>query len=182
MSISLSQLQTVFTANKSGCAKYIDAINSACEKYNITSPLRIAAFIAQIGHESCQLFYVREIWGPTKAQLGYEGRADLGNTCRGDGKWFMGRGFIQITGRANYTQLAADLGIDCVNHPELLEQPQYAAMSAGWFWDQKGLNALADQKQFITITKRINGGTNGLEDRQLLYNRALAMFENQGEE
>ena len=84
----------------------------------------------------------------------------------------MGSGLIQITGRANYTQVAHDLNIDCVNHPELLRQPEYATLSAAWFWDSRKLNFYADKQDFITITKRINGGVNGLEDRQAIYEKA----------
>lgn len=121
----------------------------------------MAAFIAQIGHESGQLVYVREIWGPTPAQTKYEGRADLGNTVPGDGLKCRGRGLIQITGRANYAACGEALGLDLINHPELLEQPQYACMSAAWFWATKGLNTLADAGDFDRITKRINGWLNG---------------------
>jgi len=170
--ISLSQLQQIFTANPNGCAKYADAINMACAKFSINTPLRIAAFLAQIGHESGQLVYVREIWGPTAVQKGYEGRADLGNTQPGDGRKYLGRGFIQITGRANYQKLSEDLNTDFITSPQLLEQPEYAAMSAGWFWNEHNLNVLADKAQFITITRRINGGTNGLAARQALYAKA----------
>jgi len=170
--ISLEQLQQIFSTNRKGCIRYIDAINQACARYSINTPLRLSAFLAQIGHESGQLIYVREIWGPTKAQKGYEGRADLGNTQPGDGQKYLGRGFIQITGRANYQKLSDDLNTDFISSPQLLEQPGHAAMSAGWFWDQKGLNALADREQFITITRRINGGTNGLNERQALYGKA----------
>ena len=132
----------------------------------------MAAFIAQIGHESGQLQYVREIWGPTAAQLRYEGRADLGNTVTGDGSRYRGRGLIQITGRANYAACGEALGIDLINHPELLEQPQYACLSAAWFWAMKGLNTLADAGEFNTVTRRINGGLNGLADRLSLWVKA----------
>lgn len=112
------------------------------------------AFIAQIGHESGQLRYVREIWGPTAAQHGDEGREDLGNTVAGDGRRYCGRGLIQIT------------------HPELLEFPQHAAVAVAWFWKQNGLNDLVDRDQFNIITRRINGGLNGLADRLELWDRA----------
>jgi putative chitinase len=136
----------------------------------------MAAFIAQIGHESGQLQYVREIWGPTPSQAKYEGRADLGNTVKGDGSKYRGRGLIQITGRANYAACGEALGLDLVNQPELLELPQHAAMSAAWFWKQKGLNELADKDQFNTITRRINGGLNGLQDRLDIWGRARAVL------
>ncbi|MCF5226658.1 glycoside hydrolase family 19 protein, partial [Pseudomonas syringae] len=148
----------------------------AMSKYQIVTPLRIAAFIAQVGHESGQLRYVREIWGPTTPQRGYEGRKDLGNTVAGDGSKYRGRGLIQVTGRANYEESGEALGLDLIDHPELLELPQHAAMSAEWFWHRAALNSLADKGDFLTITRRINGGTNGLADRQVLYARALEVL------
>jgi putative chitinase len=147
------------------------------QHYQIIGPKRMAAFIAQIGHESGQLQFVREIWGPTPAQAKYEGRADLGNTVKGDGSRYRGRGLIQITGRANYVACGEALGLDLANQPELLELPQHAAMSAAWFWKQKGLNDLADKDQFNTITRRINGGLNGLQDRLEIWTRARAVLE-----
>lgn len=182
MKITLAQLQHLFAANRSGCVKFVDAINAACEKYRINTPLRLAAFLAQIGHESGQLVYVRELWGPTREQVAYEGRSDLGNTEPGDGRRFLGRGLIQITGRANYQHISDDLGIDFVGNPQLLEQPEYAALSAGWFWDCGNLNHLADQQLFVAITRSINGGINGLADRKALYNAAIGLFTNQDEE
>ena len=148
---------------------FVPVLNTAMGKYGIVTKLRIAAFIAQVGHESGQLRYVREIWGPTAQQAGYEGRADLGNTGKGDGSKYRGRGLIQITGRANYAACREALGLDLIDKPELLELPQYAAMSAAWFWSTKGLNTLADQGEFVKITRRINGGINGIEDRLALY-------------
>ena len=145
-------------------------------QYSIDTPARIAAFIAQVGHESGQLRYVREIWGPTAQQAGYEGRADLGNTVKGDGSRYLGRGLIQITGRANYTACGEALGLDLINHPDFLELPQHAAMSAAWFWSTRGLNVLADRGDFVKITRRINGGLTGLDDRQALYDRALKVL------
>ena len=95
---------------------------------------------------------------------------------KGDGFKYRGRGLIQITGRANYAACGEALGLDLVNEPELLEQPQHAAMSAAWFWSSRGLNTLADQGDLLKITKRINGGTNGLADRQALYGKALKVL------
>ena len=119
---------------------------------------------------------MKEIWGPTKAQARYEGRADLGNTQPGDGSKFRGRGLIQITGRSNYKTCGEALGLDLITQPELLEKPQHACMSAVWFWATRGLNTLADEGKFDTITSRINGGLNGLADRQALYARALKVL------
>jgi putative chitinase len=145
-------------------------------RYGIVGTARVAAFIAQVGHESGQLRYVREIWGPTAQQAGYEGRSDLGNTVKGDGSRYRGRGLIQVTGRSNYAACGEALGLDLINKPELLELPQNASMSAAWFWSTRGLNTLADQGEFVKITRRINGGVNGLADRQALYEKALKVL------
>ncbi|WP_428553082.1 glycoside hydrolase family 19 protein [Pseudomonas edaphica] len=155
---------------------FVPVLNTAMGRYGIVGTLRVSAFIAQVGHESGQLRYVREIWGPTAQQARYEGRADLGNTVKGDGFKFRGRGLIQITGRANYAACGEALGLDLINQPTLLELPQHAAMSAAWFWSTRGLNTLADQKDFAKITKRINGGLTGQADRQELYDRALKVL------
>ncbi|WHT78578.1 glycoside hydrolase family 19 protein [Pseudomonas rhodesiae] len=176
MSITEQQLLQILPNAGRSAGVFIPALNTAMNRYAIVNRLRIAAFIAQVGHESGQLRYVREIWGPTAQQAGYEGRADLGNTVKGDGFKYRGRGLIQITGRANYAACGEALGLDLVNQPELLEQPQHAAMSAAWFWSSRGLNTLADQSDFLKITKRINGGTNGLVDRQALYDKALKVL------
>lgn len=148
---------------------WADPLSAAMALYAIDSAARQAAFIAQIGHESGRLVYVRELWGPTPSQEGYEGRADLGNVQKGDGFKYRGRGLIQVTGRNNYQRCGNALGLDLVNSPELLEQPSNAALSAAWFWNIHGLNELADIGDFNTITRRINGGLNGLQDRLALY-------------
>lgn len=153
-------------------AQWVPALQAACDHYEINTPLRAAAFLAQIGHESMGLSCTREIWGPTPAQTHYEGRADLGNTEQGDGKRFMGRGLIQITGRRNYTLAGVALDLDLMNHPELLEQTPNAAMSAGWYWFNRYLNGYADVGQLDRITRIINGGTNGAAQRLALYDAA----------
>lgn len=172
MPITAQQLLQILPNARSQAGVFASVLNVAMLRYQIIGPKRMAAFIAQIGHESGQLQYVREIWGPTAAQLRYEGRADLGNTVADDGSRYRGRGLIQITGRANYAACGEALGIDLINHPELLEQPQYACLSAAWFWATKGLNTLADAGEFNTITRRINGGLNGLVDRLNLWAKA----------
>lgn len=106
----------------------------------------------------------------------YEGRVDLGNVNFGDGVKYKGRGLIQVTGRANYAQVEKDLKIPCVENPELLESPENAALTAGWFWDSRKLNELADNSDFLRITKKINGGVNGIKDREELYGRALKVL------
>lgn len=172
MPITEQQLLRILPNAGRQAGVFVPVLNTAMSKYGIVTIARIAAFIAQVGHESGQLRYVREIWGPTAQQAGYEGRADLGNTVKGDGSKYRGRGLIQITGRANYAACGEALGLDLINQPELLEQPQHAAMSAAWFWSTKGLNTLADKGEFVKITRRVNGGVNGLEDRQRLYAQA----------
>ncbi|WP_439864560.1 glycoside hydrolase family 19 protein [Pseudomonas antarctica] len=172
MPITEQQLLQILPNAGRQAGVFVSALNVAMNRYAIIGAPRVAAFIAQIGHESGQLRYVREIWGPTAQQLGYEGRADLGNTVKGDGSRYRGRGLIQVTGRANYKACGEALGLDLVNQPELLEQPQHAAMSAAWFWSTRGLNTLADNGEFAKITRRINGGLTDQDDRLLLWERA----------
>lgn len=176
MSITLQQLLQILPNAGPVASVFVPVLNAAIVRYQIIGSKRVAAFIAQIGHESDQLKYVKEIWGPTAAQARYEGRKDLGNTVAGDGSKYRGRGLIQITGRANYMACGEALGIDLIKQPELLEKPQHACMSAAWFWASRGLNTLADAGRFDQITQRINGGQNGAEDRQALYARALKVL------
>ncbi|PMX27596.1 MULTISPECIES: glycoside hydrolase family 19 protein [unclassified Pseudomonas] len=176
MPITEQQLLLILPNAGRQAGVFVPVLNTAMSKYGIVTPMRIAAFIAQVGHESGQLRWVREIWGPTAQQAGYEGRADLDNTVQGDGFKYRGRGLIQITGRANYTACGEALGLDLVSQPTLLEQPQHAAMSAAWFWSTRGLNTLADQGELVKITRRINGGLNGQDDRQALYDKALKVL------
>lgn len=176
MPITEQQLLQILPNAGRNAGVFVPALNTAMNRYGIVGTSRASAFIAQVGHESGQLQWVREIWGPTAQQAGYEGRADLGNTVKGDGFRYRGRGLIQITGRANYVACGEALGLDLVNQPVLLEQPQYAAMSAAWFWSTRGLNTLADQGQFVKITRRINGGLTGQDDRQALYDKALEVL------
>jgi putative chitinase len=104
------------------------------------------------------------------------GRINLGNTDAGDGHRFIGRGLKQLTGRDNYARCGAALWLDLTNSPELLLQPQHAAMSAGWFWSVNGLNAIADLGDVLLMTRRINGGTNGLAQREALWQNGLRAF------
>jgi putative chitinase len=172
-------------AQATGCSpmraeNWLPSIAAAMSEFGIDTPARAAAFLAQIGHESGHLQYTRELWGPTPAQAGYEGRVDLGNTTPGDGYLYRGRGLIQITGRANYR--ACTIGLrqslpdvpDFEDQPGLLEGPKWAARSAAWYWRQHGCNEMADAGQFTALTRRINGGTNGLDDRVALWEAAQA--------
>lgn len=147
--------------------RYFDYLNETFLEYDIDTPLRLAAFCAQVSHESVSFKHVEEI----ASGEAYEGRADLGNTQKGDGKLYKGRGLLQITGRANYEELSDDLGEDFVSSPKLLLEPKWAALSAGWFWNTRNLNMWADKGDFRKITRIINGGYNGWESRITLYLR-----------
>ena len=147
----------------SRAALWAPFLDVAMAEFGITEPADKAMFLAQIGHESGSLRYVREVWGPTESQRRYEGRLDLGNTEPGDGKRFMGRGPPQLTGRGNYRACGKALGFDLEAAPELLELPHNGARAAGWFWQSRGLSRFALDLE--GATRRINGGLNGLADR-----------------
>ena len=147
-------------------------VNATFETFDINTTLRMSHFLAQVMHESGGFRWLREIWGPTDTQLRYEGRSDLGNTEPSDGKRFMGRGLIQLTGRANYKEFSEAIGVDCLDKPALLESSPYAVLAAGWYWHTRRLNELADEDGIRRTTRRINGGLNGLEDRIRYLDRA----------
>ena len=161
-------LQSIMPYAKARIPSFIAPLNAAMQEYHINSPLRQAAFIAQIAHESGELRYVEEI----ASGAAYEGRKDLGNTQPGDGMRYKGRGLIQITGRNNYAECGKALGVDLITNPELLETNGLACRSAAWFWASRGLNDLADKGDFKRITKRINGGLNGYQERLAYHARA----------
>lgn len=150
--------------------RFVEPLNRHMQAFGIDTLLRIRQFIAQIAHESGEFRYVQEI----ASGQAYEGRRDLGNTQPGDGVKFKGRGLIQITGRSNYQRCSLALFGDkrLLDKPELLEQPDYAVRSACWFWKANSLNALADKDDIRAVTRRINGGFNGIEHRAQLYERA----------
>lgn len=141
------------------------------------TPARLANFIGQTAHESSNYRCMREIWGPTDAQRRYEGRRDLGNTQPGDGKRFMGRGILQITGRANYTEMAMRTGEPLVEQPELAERPDIAVLTACIFWRSRRINDAVDAGLEDKVTRIINGGTNGIEDRRAKVAKAKALLE-----
>lgn len=146
--------------------EFYGPIKAACIEFDINTPKRVAHFIAQTGHETGGFVWLREIWGPTPAQRRYEGRADLGNTKPGDGSRFRGRGLIHVTGRYNYQAVSDALGINFVAQPELLEHPEHAARASAYWWKSNGCNALADTGDVEAVTRRVNGGLNGLADRK----------------
>lgn len=170
--------------------KWLEWLNFTCRKYEIVTNIRKAHFVAQLSHESNWFRNLEEnlnysanglmsIWGsrfpdlaiaqqyarnPQKiANKVYGGR--MGNTEEGDGWKFHGRGLIQLTGRENYKRCGDAIGIDLTASPELLLTEKYACLSAGWYWNKKGLNELADANDYEGITKRINGGMTGAMDR-----------------
>jgi len=176
MSITPQQLLQILPNAGPKAGVFAPVLNAAMGKFGIVTPARQAAFIAQVGHESGQLRYVREL-GNDKYLSKYDTgtlAARLGNTpaADGDGQKYCGRGLIQITGRANYKACGEALGLDLLNHPELLEQPQHAAASAAWFWHSRGLNSRADLGDIAGITRKINGGSNGIAERVALWERA----------
>lgn len=146
------------------------ALAAALSAGSITTPLRIAHFLAQIAHES-DGFAALEEYASGSA---YEGRADLGNTQAGDGPLFKGRSPIMLTGRANYRAAGADLGVDLEGSPQLAAKPDIALRIAVWFWNSRTLSPIADRDDLVTITRRINGGTNGLASRRAYLAKAKA--------
>lgn len=182
MSITEQQLQSIMPNARRQAGVFVSALNAAMAHRQINTPKRQAAFLAQVGHESGQLQYVRELGGDQYLSKYDTGNlaAKLGNTpiADGDGQRYRGRGLIQVTGHDNYLRCSLALFGDerLLRTPELLELPQWAAESAAWFWSVNGLNALADQSEFNTITRRINGGLNGLQDRLELWGRARAVL------
>jgi putative chitinase len=182
--------------------KYFPALAAAMEEFEINSPKRMAMFLAQCAHESSYFRMTRENLNysadglrkifpkyfkdrdaneynrqPEKiANVVYASRMGNGDEDSGDGWRFCGRGFIQLTGRSNYTACGTALGVDLINNPQYLESPEGAARSAAWFWHKNGLNKYADADDIVSCTKRVNGGTIGLEDRKEIWEEALEAF------
>jgi len=184
-------------------AKWLEPLNETFAKYDISTPVRQAYFIGQCAHESNNFTRLEEglnysasrlmaVWpsrfpsldvanqyanNPEKlANFVYAGRLGNGNEESGDGWRYHGRGVIQLTGKDNYANCGSGLGVDLLGSPNLLIDPQYAVLSAGWFWNKKGLNALADAGDLDTMTKRINGGLLGLDDRKAKIAKALSIL------
>lgn len=168
---------------KANAEKYLPWLNKYMSEFGITSRLRVCHFLAQILHESGHLRYVREIASGAAYDTGTLA-VKLGNTPEkdGDGQRYKGRGLIQLTGRANYMAFQNWLWSigkdeDIYNHPEKLEQPEYAVLSAVYFWNSRDLNKLADKDMLTAITKRINGGTNGYDERLKLLGNAKKVIK-----
>lgn len=205
MPITEQQLLRILPNAGRQAGVFVPALNAAMNRYAIVSPLRIAAFIAQVGHESGQLARLVEnlnygaeglmkTWSsrfdlvrataaarkPEQiANIVYAGR--MGNSAPGDGWKYRGRGLIQVTGKNNYAACGDALSADLIGNPELLEQPQYAALSAAWYWSANGLNTLADAGDIQNIGSLINTGSkgrvpNGAADRLALYQAAVKVL------
>lgn len=182
MPITTQQLLQILPNAGAKAGVFASAMSLAMDRYQINTRLRMAAFIAQVGHESGQFRYVRELGGDqylSKYDTGPLAKR-LGNTpeADGDGQKYRGRGLIQITGRDNYLACSRALFGDdrLLRTPELLEQAEWACKSAAWFWNSRNLNALADASNFNGITRRINGGLNGLAERLAFYSAALKVL------
>jgi len=189
-------------------SKYYSGILLTLDKFEINTPERQAAFLSQCAHESANFSRVvenlnyssdalRSVWPrqfPTKeiansyhrkpeliANRAYANRMGNGPESSGDGWKYRGRGFIQITGKYNYRLCGDFLQMDLLSCPELLQEDPAAVLSAGWFWSINNLNILADQEDILSITRRINGGTHGLDDRKTKYSNAIKIFKNTGD-
>jgi putative chitinase len=145
-----------------------DAMLAAC----VDTPARIAMWLAQWGHETGSFRYLEELADGSA----YEGRADLGNTQAGDGRRFKGRGVPMLTGRANYAAFSRAMDCDFVAEPELVARPQWAFRAAGWYWTGRDLNPLADARDIRAVTRKINGGFNGLQQRAAIFATALGVL------
>lgn len=184
-------------------AKWLKPLEDTFAKYDINTPKRQAAFIGQCAHESNNFKTLEEnlnysagalmrTW-PSRfpdantaekyafhpqaiANKVYGGRMGNGVEETDDGWKYHGRGLIQLTGKENYGNCGSGIGVDLLGNPGLLSTPEYAALSAGWFWNKKGLNSLADAQDYDTMTKRINGGTLGLDDRKAKIAKALSVL------
>ena len=182
-------------------AEWLEPLNDTFQRYDITTPLRMAAFIGQCHHESGGFNTLHENLNYSAAGLCktwpsrfptledaqpynrnpdmiankvYSGR--MGNTEDGDGALYIGRGCIQLTGKTSYTLAGDALGVDFMHSPDLVAVPKYAALTAGWFWNKRGLNKEADAKDYTGMTKKINGGIIGLDDRVALIDAALSVL------
>ncbi len=178
--LSLEALRAICPATSVGrLALFVEPLNEAMGEFQINTPAREAAFLAQVAHESGGFRYVRELAAGHEYDVGRKAE-QLGNTPEDDddGERYKGRGLIQITGTRNYRECSTALFGDpdrLLYQPELLEEPLYAARSAGWYWQYANLNVLADRDDaaaFELITRRINGGINGLKDRVEHWERA----------
>lgn len=169
MNLTIEQLREIMpNLEQTKAEQYFPHLQAAMVEFEINTPLRIAAFLAQLAHESMELKHMQEIASGVK----YEGRKDLGNTQPGDGARYKGRGPIQLTGRNNYRKAGQALGLELEKYPHLAAGLDVAFRIAGWYWLSRKLNGFADAGRFDAITYRVNGGWNGKEEREKYYKRA----------
>ena len=173
--ITAEQLKAIMPhATDENIRTYLPFLNDTMVRFKIDTTIRQCHFLAQLAVESGSLRYVREL----DSGEAYEGRESLGNIVPGDGVKFKGRGLIQLTGRENYQRFQDWLvlnyteDIDVMTYPELLESPELAVMVAGWYWEVRNVNAMADRDDVVTVTRKVNGGRNGLAQRVDFLNRA----------
>jgi putative chitinase len=202
MLITPELLRTVTTPELADM--WAESLDETCERFAIDSPFRIAGFISNVAHESAGFKFVKEnlnysaaslmrVWSsrfptleiaqryamnPEKiANRAYADRMGNRDEASGDGWKYIGRGLIQLTGKNNYVAYSLACDNEALQHPEIVEQPKYAAESAGWFWSVNRLNQLADAQDITGMCRRINGGLNGLDDRQMKYSQIMSYFE-----
>lgn len=171
LKLSTEQLKMIMPNCKAPAA-WAEAVNDVLPVFEINNVRRLGAFLAQLAHESGEFRWLEEF----ASGAAYEGRRDLGNTQKGDGVRYKGRGPIQLTGRANYEKYGKLLGLDLLSKPELVSTANVGMRVAGLYWQSHGLNELADAMDFEKITRKINGGLNGIEDRKNFYTRARAVL------
>ena len=200
--ISKEQLKQIMpSCTAENLEKYVGPLNDTMQRYEINTPLRQAHFLAQVAHESEQLKHVVENLNYSQARLiqvfpryfrtieeaapynrqpekianrVYSNRMGNGDEASGEGWKFRGRGLIQLTGKENYKKASDAIGVDFVSNPDLVQGPVYATLTAGWYWDSRELNKPADADNIYKVTKLINGGTIGIESRELYLERAKA--------
>jgi putative chitinase len=201
--VTFEQLNDFFEdTDEAVIEKYVEFLNEVMEFYEINTPQRISMFLAQVGHESGGLRTIKEnlnysadrlkvifpkyfrgvdptpyARNPQKiANRVYSNRMGNGDEASGDGYRYCGRGLIQLTGKSNYAAFASDMNMSLEEATAWLDDPEGACWSAGWFWDSRELNQWADKGDVLTVTKKINGGTIGLKDREEHYAAALEIF------
>ena len=180
MKVTKEQMEAIMPKAGERIDTYLPYINAYADAFNINTPIRMANFLAQVAHETAELVHIREIGNAYychKYEVGKLAKM-LGNTQKGDGYRYKGRGFLHLTGRANYQSYTNSKYCkgDVVKEPNLLEQPIGAVKSGMWFWLTRGLNAVSDKNDIEAVTKKINGGTNGLASRTKYWKRALKAF------
>lgn len=173
MRVYYEDLKGIFRSARPKILKgFVDTLNAEGKRYGITTPLEVCHFIAQCAHES-DYFKTTTEYASGSA---YEGRKDLGNTQRGDGRRYKGRGVIQLTGRANYREMSRKLGIALIDWPEQAADPVIGTRIAMEYWKSRGLSRLANRNQLKQITRRINGGYNGLRQRRRAFNVLWGLY------